>query len=123
MPITYVQWEWQDAFDKFGFSDGDGWNGTHLVADAIKKLGYDVEEDNWGIHNYLIVNIQKDGQSILFDKGRLCWSDEVEARVASRGGWPEDCTSLGYVDPRLFLPLDILEVLDDTFNDAYEVAA
>ena len=49
-----IDWVWEEAFDKFGFGDGDGWNGTGLVAEFIEDKGYEVECDHWGIHNYMI---------------------------------------------------------------------
>ena len=66
----YHQWEWEDAFSKFGFGDGDGWNGTHEVEGEIESLGYEVVTDTWGCHNYMIFDIKKDGKSILFPEDK-----------------------------------------------------
>ena len=138
MPRTVVEWTWEDAFDKFGFGDGDSWNGTDIVASAIDALGYTAECDGWGCHNYLIVDIKKDGKSILFDDNQK-WNAEVLKRIQAwvEGVAEPDVTDLriqelrgesysehiGYADPNLYLPDDILAMLDATFTDDYEVAA
>ena len=122
MPRTVVEWTWEDAFSKFGFDDGDGWNGTTLVSDAIEKLGYETECDGWGCHNYLIMDIKKDGKSILFDSEQ-CWTGETIARMNKNGVTNISEQYIGYTDPELFLPDDILEMLNATFTDDYEVAA
>jgi len=123
MPRTVVEWEWEDAFSKFGFEDGDGWNGTHLVASSINALGYNAECDGWGCHNYLIMDIEKDGKSILFDDLRGSWNAATVARMNKNGVTNISDQYIGYTDPHLFLPDDILEMLNITFSDDYEVAA
>jgi hypothetical protein len=122
MPRTVVEWEWEAAFDKFGFGDGDSWNGTNIVASAIDALGYTVECDGWGCHNYLIMDIEKDGKSILFDDNQK-WNAEVLKRIQARGGGEGFSEHIGYADPNLYLPDDILAMLYATFTDDYEVAA
>ena len=37
---TIVYWEWEEAFNKFGFDDGDGPNFTRIVADLLYNLGW-----------------------------------------------------------------------------------
>jgi hypothetical protein len=123
MPRTVVEWTWEDAFSKFGFDDGDGWNGTNLVSDAIEKLGYETECDGWGCHNYLVMDIKKDGKSILFDDYRGSWNAATVARMNKNGVTNISEQYIGYTDPHLFLPDDILEMLNATFTDDYEVAA
>lgn len=128
MPKTIITWEWEEAFSKFGFGDGDMWNGTHEVEGEIESLGYDVECDTWGIHNYMIVDIKKDGKSILFPEDHPTgdnldeWLPEVVKRMKRRGNMPDDYEPepIGYEEPRLYLPYDILEHLDKTFTDDYE---
>ena len=39
MPIIQTYWTWEEAFDKFGFNDGDGLVMTYEVADFIGELG------------------------------------------------------------------------------------
>ena len=50
MPKYIVLWEWEEAFDKFGFDDGDGMVFTGLVAKYIESLGYETHYDG-GFHN------------------------------------------------------------------------
>ena len=84
--------EWEEAFDKFGLGDGDGANFTGEVASFIGLQGYECECDTWGMHNYIIRDILKDGKSIL----------------------PEE-VSVGYDSPREWLPKDLVRKLDKAF--------
>jgi hypothetical protein len=43
-----VQWNWEEAFDKLGFRDGDGLVETQTVADALMDAGYEVVVEEWG---------------------------------------------------------------------------
>lgn len=93
---TIIEWTWLEAFDKFGFDDGDGWNGTHLVVDAIESLGYECDTDSWGCHNYMIFDVKdKEGKSVY------------------TGDDPE----IGYDDPNSYLPEDIINHLNKEFAD------
>lgn len=84
---------WEEAFDKFGYGDGDGPNGTQEVQDALEEIGYTSVADTWGIHNYMINDVfDSEGKSII----------------------PEG-TYVGYADPREYLPKHIIEHLDKTF--------
>lgn len=58
MAEIIIKWSWREAFSKFGFQDGDGWNGTDIVAEYMEKT-FDVvtERDSWGCHNYLILDV------------------------------------------------------------------
>ena len=94
MPVTEIYWEWQEAFDKFGFGDGDGLVMTYVVADFIKELGYEVEADGWGMHNTIITEIKK-GDTIVMDENQSY--------------------DLGYDDPRGYLPKDFISALDKRF--------
>ena len=120
---TIIEWTWEEAFDKFGFDDGDGWNGTHLVVDAIESLGYEVVPDSWGCHNYMIFDIKKDGKSILFSEDKEHghnlddWLPEVEQRIKDRSATRTDVEPLGYEEPCLYLPDDIINHLDKEFAD------
>jgi hypothetical protein len=93
MATFVTQWKWEEAFDKFGFGDGDGPNGTDFVASFIQSEGYTVVCDTYGLHNYLIFDVMKDGKSIL----------------------PKN-TDVGYDDPRKYLPSDLVEKLDEKFR-------
>ena len=58
MAETVITWSWREAFDKFGFQDGDGWNGTDIVADYIEEtFNVVTQRDSWGCHNYLILDV------------------------------------------------------------------
>ncbi len=126
MPRIYITWEWEEAFEKFGFGDGDGWNGTHEVEGEIESLGYEVETDSWGCHNYMIFDIKKDGKSILFPEGNEIgnrlddWLPEVEQRIKDRGPRNPNVEPLGYEPARNYLPNDIIEHLDKVFNEEWE---
>ena len=127
MPRVIITWEWEDAFSKFGFGDGDGWNGTHEVVGEIESLGYECETENWGCHNYMIFDIKKDGKSILFPEGKEHgehlddWLPEVEQRIKSDWAHKNHVPKpLGYEEPRLYLPDDIIKHLDSVFTDEWE---
>jgi hypothetical protein len=78
-----------EAFDKFGFGDGDGLVMTSSVADILIEAGYAVETEHWGLHNVIITSIKRDG---------------VEQIPTG--------TKIGYDDPRAYLPADIATLLD-----------
>lgn len=42
------RWQWEEAFDKFGFGNGDGQVETDTVADMLIRHGYEVETSSWG---------------------------------------------------------------------------
>jgi len=85
-------WEWKDAFDKFGFGDGDGQIETWRVRSVLECAGYSAEEVTWGLHNTIIVSIKKDGIEQI----------------------PEG-TIIGYDEPREYLPRKIVRLLDREF--------
>lgn len=89
---TDYLWEWEQAFYKFGFGDGDGVVHTHEVASVLRAVGYKVEHQFWGMHNDVIRSIKKDGIELMPN-------DESEHEV-------------GYVDPRDYLPEEIVKLLD-----------
>jgi hypothetical protein len=99
MPREIIDWTWEEAFDKFGFEDGDGLVLTYRVAGALESAGYTVDYDSWGMHNTVILSIKKDDVELI----------------------PSDI-DLGYDDPRQYLPADIVQHLDDTFNDEEDSA-
>ncbi len=92
-------WSWEEAFDKFGFGDGDGIVMTEHVAEALRKRGYTVTTEPWGMHNVTITSIRtKKGKEII----------------------PEDI-NLGYDAPRDYLPKRIINLLDEAFPFLREV--
>ena len=54
-------WDWEDAFKKFGFEDGDGIIMTEHVARVLRDAGYDVTVEAWGFHNVVIASILQNG--------------------------------------------------------------
>lgn len=93
-------WTWEEAFDKFGFSDGDGMVMTATVAAALQDAGYVVERHVWGLHNEVIDSIKTKDGAELIPHGRI---------------------DHGYDDPREYLPQDIIAILDAAFPDGEEV--
>lgn len=91
-------WYWTDAFDKFGFEDGDGMVMTDTVSRILIEAGYTVEFVSWGFHNTVITSIQKDG------------AEQIPTT-----------TAVGYDDPRSYLPQKIINLLDQKLGNAVEV--
>lgn len=126
MPKICILWEWEEAFDKFGFGDGDNWNGTHEVVGEIESLGYECDVEHWGSHNFMIFDIKKDGKSILFPEKNDTgvdlddWLPEVEQRIKDRDAMCEGIQPLGYEHPRNYLPDDIIKHLDSVFTEDWE---
>jgi len=96
--LTEHAWSWTEAFDKFGFDDGDGLVMTHVVVQALRKAGYAVTAEPWGWHNVTITSIRRRQVQQI----------------------PE-CANLGYDDPRDYLPKEIIKLLDEAFPQSGEV--
>ena len=92
------EWSWEEAFDKFGFEDGDGLVMTDHVADFLRSSGLSVTVQQYGFHNLVITDIERDGQSLIPETARL-----------------------GFDDPRDYLPEDIVDDLDKRFPEGREV--
>ena len=92
------EWSWEEAFDKFGFEDGDGLVMTDHVADFLRSTGLSVTVQQYGFHNLVITDIERDGQSLI-------------PETAQRG----------YDDPREYLPEDVVDDLDRRFPEGREV--
>lgn len=99
MPITECdccggdyRWSWTEAFEKFGFNDGDGQVETWQVEAVLAKAGYAVTVEDWGWHNTVIASIKHDGREQI----------------------PHDDpgVTFGYDDPRDYLPAEIVTLLD-----------
>ena len=101
MPITECdncggayEWRWEEAFEKFGFNDGDGQVETWQVESVLVEAGYTVKVIEWGLHNTIIQSIKKDGFEYM----------------------PLECElnfTVGYDDPRDYLPTQIVQLLDE----------
>lgn len=97
MPEELIEWEWEEAFDKFGFGDGDGWNGTDIVGDFIESLGYGVVCDQWGIHNYMIMDL-------------TVWCGPILISII-----PEH-VNIGYDNPHKYLSGNLVRELEARFG-------
>ena len=104
MPTVEVHWTWQEAFDKFGFGDGDGLNMTDEVAGAIQAKWPELEVrcETWGMHNYMIMGI--------YD--RASGASVYNKHPDEGGEW-----QVGYDDPEVYLPAKIVKFLNTTFAD------
>ena len=91
-------WSWTEAFDKFGFNDGDGIILTHKVVAVLRDAGYDAHAEPWTIHNIVTIEVLKDGVSCI-----------------------PDSACLGYDNPRDYLPPEVIALLDEAFSDDTEV--
>ena len=87
-----LEWRWEEAFDKFGFNDGDGQIETDQVITILMNAGYEVQSSYWGLHNRTITSIIKNGQEFM--------PNQIS-----------DIT-VGYDCPRSYLPQEIIQLLD-----------
>lgn len=86
----HYAWDWEEAFAKFGFGNGQRQVETWQVEEALTAAGYAVTVEDWGCHNRLIVSIRKGGRELI----------------------PYDTLGFGYVSPRRYLPNAIVSLLD-----------
>jgi len=89
------RYHWREAFSKFGFDDGDGKIQTILVGRILQKAGYEVSYFWWRPHNMIIFSIRKDGIKYMTNRN---------------SGY-----CIGYTDPIEYLPIEILELLEEEF--------
>ncbi|MBU1212903.1 MAG: hypothetical protein KJ587_16765 [Alphaproteobacteria bacterium] len=92
-----LDWRWEEAFEKFGFNDGDGLVMTHSVADVLRGAGYTLDIRPWGLHNTVIVSIQCPTRGEIMPKSH-------------------PAITIGYDNPRRYLPEDIIDLLDDALS-------
>jgi len=90
-----THWEWEEAFDKFGFSDGDGHIHTWRVKIALEKAGYEIHDEPWGFHNIVITSIKK-GNVEFIPVGNKSYTFGVD-------------------NPRAFFPKKLIALLDREF--------
>ena len=82
-------WTWEEAFNKFGFHDGDGLVFTDEVCLVLSDAGFDPVSQTLGLHNTVIISIKENGKELI----------------------PDDA-NVGYDDPRRYLPETIIDLLD-----------
>lgn len=92
-------WSWEEAFLKFGFADGANGYLTEKVADVLRKAGYTVKIEPWGLHNVVIDSICKGGIEII----------------------PVQRIRFGYDEPRDYLPTKLIRLLDRELPEHAEV--
>jgi len=88
-------WEWIEAFSKFGFDDGDDPIETWNVATVLENTGYKTKLWKWGVHNWLIISLVKNGLEFMP-------VGNSQYRV-------------GYDHPHEYLPEKIIKLLDKAF--------
>ena len=103
MPTIVIDWNWEEAFDKFGFDDGDGLVLTDKVAFYLEELGFEVTTSSWSMHNTIIETLSYNGIDLL----------KVPTRITREVRVPE----LGYDNPRLYLRPGLVAALDAEFRD------
>lgn len=86
-------WEWEEAFQKFGFGDGDLPVRTPKVVQTLEEAGYVVVSEQWGVHNLVISSIKEGGTELMPE------NDETFV--------------VGYDDPRDYLPEKTVSLLDE----------
>jgi hypothetical protein len=94
------EWTWEEAFDKFGFDDGDGMVMTDTIVTALEAAGFTVKAGPWGMHNVIITSIKRKGRELIPAKAKV-----------------------GYADPRKYLPKAVIKVLDAAFAPHSEEVA
>jgi hypothetical protein len=90
MPRIIYDWRWEEAFDRFGFDDGDGYCLTQDVANVLENAGCRCCTAQFGAHNTIIHRV------ILPDGSPL---DNPFAKFSAR----------------LWLPAHLVAMLDNAF--------
>ena len=86
------EWRWEEAFDKYGFTDG-AQPETWTVVTELERTGYVVKAEDHPLHNTTISSIRKAGREIM-------------------PGEDSDI-NVGHDDPREYLPQELIELLDE----------
>ncbi len=90
MPRIIYDWRWEEAFDRFGFDDGDGYCLTQAVANVLENAGCRCRTARFGAHNTIIHRITLPDGSAL---------DTPHAKSSAR----------------LWLPARLVAMLDNAF--------
>jgi hypothetical protein len=99
---TEVLINWTDAFNKFGYGDGDDTVYTPEVVSFIESQGYSVEYQEWGCHNTVIIGLARETTPGTFED---IWLEAGDVGY-----------QVGYDDPRPHLPADLVAALDTKFG-------
>ena len=91
MPTKIITWSWEEAFDKFGFEDGDGTRHDRCCGSrATRRWLQCLAAEPWGSHNVVIFSIKDaTGNEII-----------------------PSTVKIGYDDPRSYLQATIIALLD-----------
>ncbi len=96
MPKTVLTWTWEEAFQKFGFNDGNN-SQTFRVQKVLEAAGYGCDEASGGWHNNVICGLSKEMGAV--------WAEETCEDV-------DDDAKL-----RASLPPEVVALLDTAFPD------
>lgn len=96
MPKTILTWTWEEAFQKFGFNDGNN-SQTFRVQAALGDAGYASHEVS-GVHNTYIVWLGKETVEVWNAEGFSDTGDDAQLRAT--------------------LPPEVVALLDLAFPDA-----
>lgn len=88
-------WQWVEAFYKFGFDDGDGHIETARVTGLLEDVGFLTDVFEWRPHNTIIVSIK---------------NKDIEYMPIH-----SPAVLIGYHDPHDYLPDFIINLLDEKF--------
>lgn len=95
MPKTVVTWIWEEAFQKFGFNDGND-SQTWRVEGALEDAGYASDEVS-GVHNTYICGLRRETGEVWNDGACDATSDTARLRAS--------------------LPPEVVALLDRVFPD------
>ena len=60
--------EWQHAFAKYGFADGDGREYTPMVANKLAEFGIKCDIVEWSCHNHAIAKMTTSDGRVFYDR-------------------------------------------------------
>ena len=101
MPKTVITWIWEEAFQRYGFNDGNN-SETWRVMEALEGEGY-VGDEVSGVHNTYICGLRKETGEV--------WND----------GLCEDVNDSAQL--RASLPSEVVALLDRAFPDELVIEA
>ena len=87
-----IEWHWEEAFFKLGFAHDSGHAESLNVANALLEAGYELPVQPESQLSILITSIKKGG------------IEQIPEHI-----------NVGYENPRLYLPEEILQLLDQKF--------
>ena len=61
-------YEWEHAFAKYGFADGDGREFTPMVANKLADFGIKCDIVEWSLHNHAIAKMTTSDGRVIYDR-------------------------------------------------------